>query len=381
MSIARLLDVRHGDGIIVAPNLNQEHGVNWFVFLRHCASNGLCTIVASNWGSGGTGEQFHDQANPLGENAFIVARFDQGVFTFYVLTQWADAASFGTAPGNPGAMQGSTVTDGVGLQLAFREDGGDPWNGTSNDNGADTKGMPVWVPGGSTVHVFPRANNPGPPAGSYNTNKENCCRVGQDDVTLFSRAHWVANENGIFQLFSAADNGSYVGHYLGRYTPRTGLAGNLTFPYCQVFRDSITMWPFGSASVYGGLSGASADQGGIVGVPADGVMNLSISVSPSVQSDAIFQPNNLATTPEYEGETFTVFQRESVGGTLGLAGYLPAELLASFYNTNNQNTNAAGDRAYIGSTIIADRKWGISWDGGAVPGSNNTRTGRLSFTP
>lgn len=382
MAIARQLDVRLGDGIIVAPNRNQENYVAWVNFIRHCASNGLCTVVASQYGSGGTGEDFHDQANPAGENAFIYAEWDAGVLRFGVLVQWADSSSFGASPGNPGLLDASSTVDGVGFQMAFREDGTSPWNGTTNDNGADSKGTPVWTPGGSTVHVFPRSNNPGPPAGSHNTNKENCTRGGDDlAVANFSRAHWVANEDGIFYLHDDNDDGVYTAGYMGRYTPRTGLSA-ITFPYVMINQqDTNGFWPGGSSNLWGDTAGNDNEQGGIVGIPSDGVMQAAISFPSSGAHHAAYQPNNLISPNEFEGGRIAVFQRESVGGTLGLAGYLPEELISHFYNTANHNTNAAADRAYIGENTIATRKWGISWDGGAVPGTNNTRTGRLSFTP
>jgi len=381
MAIARLLDVRHGDGIITSPNLNQEIYVNWVRFLRHCETNGLCTVVASQWNNGGAGEgaPFHDQANPLGENAFTYAEFDVGVARFGILVQWADASSFGASPGNPGLLYGSSSLDGVGIAMAFREDGTSPWAGTTGDTGTNTKGATVWTPGGSTVHVFPRSNNPGPPVGSHNTNKENMCRAAPDDVIGFSRAHWVANEDGIFHKLSSADDGRYVAHYVGRYAPRSGLT--LPYPYCQIYRDNILFWLTGASNPYGGASGNSNENGGIIGASADGVMDLALSYAGGGNFDITYQPNNLISPVEFEGSPISVFQRESVGGTLGLAGFLPTELVAAFYNTSNHNTNAAADRAYIGDSTVATVKWGIPWDGGAVPGTNNTRTGRLSFTP
>lgn len=374
MAVARLLDVRHGDGIIFPPRLNQEHAVNWFRFLRHCASNGLCTIVASQWN--GSGENFHDEANPLGENAFIYAEFDVGVKLFGILIQWADSDNFGTAPGNPGLLQGSASNDGVGIQFAIREDGTSPWAGTTGDTGANTKGTPVWTPGGSVVHVFPRSNNPGPPLGSHNTNKENMCLVGQDDTTGFNRAHWVANEDGIFQAFSLQDDGAYVGMYVGRYGVRTGLT--LSNPYCMIWRNSSSFWADGPGTQYGGTTGNSSNNGGIIANDADGVMDASIGLVVSGQQDAVFSPNNLISPPEFEGGDISVFQRET---TPGLAGFMPVELVAHFYGTSNQQTNAVADRAYIGNNTITTEKWGISWDGGAIPGTNNTRLGRLSYTP
>lgn len=376
MAIARLLDVRHGDNVIGVPDLNQEHYVNWVRFLRHCATNGLCTIVASQYGSGGTGEDFHDQANPAGENAFTYAEWDTGVLRFGVLVQWADASAFGASPGDPGLLKGSSANDGVGIQMALREDGTSPWGGTTGDTGANTKSSPVWTPGTSTVHVWPRSNNPGPPVGSHNTNKENMCRVGQDDASGFSRAHWVANENGIFQAYSVAEDGRYTSIYLGRYTPRSGLT--LNFPYVMVYRDNIIMWPGGSGTVYGGTAGTSSEEGGIIGASTDGVMNAAINFPNAGAHETVYQPNNLISPNEFEVGEFSVFQRET---TLGLAGFMPSELLGHVLGASNHNTNAAATRAYLGDTILGNRLWAITWDGGAVPGTNNTRTGRLSFTP
>lgn len=379
MAIARLLDCRLGDGVITAPNTNQEHYVNWVRFIRHCETNGLCTVIASQYGSGGTGEDFHDQANPAGENAFTYAEWGAGSLTFGILVQWADGSNFGTSPGDPALNDDSQFADGVAVAMAFREDGGSPWNGTTGDTGANTKGTPVWTAGVSTLHVFPRSNNPGPPLGDHDTNKENMLRVGQDFVSNFARCHFVANEDGIFSMFDNGDGGDYRGCcYMGRYTPRTGLGGVLTFPYCVIRDTGALMWSGGSGAVYGGTDGNDSENGGIVGLPADGVMNAAISFPSSGSHNAAYQPNNLISPNEYEGGRFAVFQRET---TLGLAGYLPTELLAHFYGTANLNTNAAADRAYIGDNTVNARKWGISWDGGAVPGTNTTRTGRLSFTP
>jgi hypothetical protein len=372
MSIARLLDVRHGDGVIVAPNLNQEHYVNWVRFLRHCNANGLCSIVASNYGSGGTGEDFHDGANPAGENAWIYAEFLGGAQRFGILVQWADASSFGSAPGNPGRIAGST-SDGVAVAMALVDDGSSPWAGTTNDNGADTKGDPVWTPGTSTVFVFPRSNAPG---GAHNTSRENMCRVGLDDTSGYSRAHWAANENGIVQLFSVDDGGSYVAMYAGRYTPRSGLTA-LTRPYCMVYNQSSSFWEIGDSTVYGSTAGNTVREGGIVGRVADDVMSAAIDVVQAGQHVALYQPNQLITPQEFEGGAIAVYQREAL---TSLAGFLPTGLLFAVFNATNHQTDAAATKAYLGITTQAAYKWAVSWDGSSPPGTVNDRLGRLSFT-
>ncbi len=377
MSVGRLLDCRHGDNIINTPQLNQEQITNWFRFMRHLDANGIATVVATQTNNGGTGEDFHDQTNPLGENSFIYTEFDQGVARFGILVQFADAGSFGASPGNPALLQDSASLDGIGIQMAWREDGTSPWGGTTNDDGLDTKGTPVWTAGGSTVHVFPRSNNPGPPLGDHNTNKENMMRVGADDATGFSRHHWVANENGLFTLSSVSDNSEYTASYLGRYTPRTGLAA-LTQPYCAISHNAGSlMWDSGSGVLWGSTTGGTSFEGGIVGRLSEGVARMSINFSPTAQDDVAYQPNQLIVPNEFEGSRLTVFQREVVSS---LCGYVDPELFFILYNSTANQTNAAASRAYLGTATQAARKWAINWDGGAPPTSNNTRLGRLSYT-
>jgi len=85
----------------------------------------------------------------------------------YVLIQWADTDTFGASPGDPGQITGST-NDGVGMQLAWMLNGSSPWMGTTDTNGADTKGTPVWHP---DAMVLPAPNNR---VGEFDTNREYC---------------------------------------------------------------------------------------------------------------------------------------------------------------------------------------------------------------
>ena len=376
MAVARQLDCRHGDGGIGAPDLNQEHYVNWVRFIRHCEVNGLCTVIASQDNNGGAGQAapYHDQANPLGENSFLVSRWDQGSGpTWYHLVQWADSANFGNAPGNPGRISAAT-TDGVGVAVAWLESDASPWNGTTNDDGGDTKGATVWDPGASTLHVLPLSNNAGH---TFATNKENTARVGADDSASFARAHWVANENAIFQCFSVLDGGLYAGTYHGRYIVRTGL----TLPtenVCMIQSTSASYWAEGTGNVYGTTLGNGAREGGIVGIVGDGVQPCSIGSSQAGGQNATNQPNNMASPPEFEAGQVSVFQ---AGATFGMPGFMDLELIGQVFNTANHNTNAAASKAFMATNTIAARKYVVDWDGGAVPGTNNTRLGRQSFTP
>jgi hypothetical protein len=372
-----------GDGVLDPPNLNQEVYVNVVRFLRYCATNGLCTIIASYYGSGGTGEDFHDEANPAGDGAFICAEWNAGTGqTFYVLVRWGEASWTGSGL----LMLNSSSLDGVGIMMAVRDDGTNPWNGTSNDDGADTIGTPVWNDGGSTVRVFPRSNATG---GTHATNKNNMIPILDVGATNgIGRCHFVANENELIFVGDNNNDGLYIYTVaLGRYTPRTGLEGLLTTPYFMASSNSDSgAFALGSSFPHGGTVGSAGRNGGICALPVNDVMDLTLSVPNAGQVSTFYQPNKLISPNEFEPTPYSVLAHESgktAGsngtGDFGLAGYLDIEIVSAIYNSTMNQTNADGSLAWVGHTTIATRKWALSWDAGASPHTNMTRLGRQSF--
>ncbi len=380
MPIARQLDMLVGDGIEDPPTLNQMVWANVADFFRYCETNGLCTVVASNYGASGTGEDYYDGANPAGENAFIYAEWNTGMGQLFgVLAQYADAAVFGQSPGNPGQIDGGTI-DGVAFAMAVRDDGTSPWAGTTNDDGSDTKGATVWTPGSSSVRTFPRANGVG---GDEVINKEQMTRfVDQQATNSRGRYHFVANANGLLLLGDIDNNSTYTQIFMGRYTPRAGLSALLTTPYMMMRDSGITGWFFrGTSNVYGDLTGAGARNGALVALPADDVMQFSVSLVTAGQDNTFYQPSALITPNEFEPAPAAVFAHESgKTGDFGLAGFLDSEIVAAIYNATSHQTNAAGTLAYAGTTVLAALKHAISWDAGAAPGNGVTRAGRQSFS-
>lgn len=384
MSIARQLDMQIGDGVLDPPDLNQNLYINVVRFFRYCATNGLCTIIASNYGTSGTGEDFHDGANPADDNAFICAAWDAGSGeTFYVYVQWADAELLsGTL------MLGSTSNDGVGISMAVRDDGTNPWNGTSNDDGSDTKGTPLWTDGGSTVRVFPRSNATG---GSHSTNKNNMVPIGNIASTnSIGRFSFVATEDGIFFVGDDTDDANFnTTVYVGRYTPRSGLESLITLPYVMI-SSNLDQGAFGLGAGFphGGTDGNDARNGGILVLPINDVMDLTTTVPSGGQQSTFYQPNQIISPNEFEPTPYSVFAHESgktAGangtGAFGLAGFLDIDLVSSVYNSPTNQTNSDSTLGYVGSTTIAARKWSVNWDGGASPGMGTSRLGRQSFTP
>lgn len=367
-TITGLVDARVGDGASQSAALNNQEA---FTVIYNYL-NSKYTRVSSNFGSSGTGFDFHDGTNPSGENAWAVFTADSASVPFDILIQWADVNSFGSSPGNPGLLQGSIV-DGVGIMAAFREDGTSPWGGTTDDDGADTKGSTVWTPGTSTLHVLGRSNTTG---GSHATNKENTfslCDVAT--VGGFGRIHCVGDDDGLVIMTDHDDDGDYQGLYLGAYAPRTGLSIN--FPLCLIVNPDTTpvFWATGANNTFGSTTGNQQMEGGMVGRDeSSGVRGLSVNTNIGAFETA-FQPNNQLASPELDASEIAILHRET---QQGLSGFVPSALMAAVFNVNNHEVNAGGTRAYLAETTVAALKWSIAWGGGNPPGTNTNRSG-VSF--
>jgi hypothetical protein len=122
----------------------------------------------------GTGFNYWDLSNSAGTNAWCLYQFANATPSFYMLIQWCPGEFFSIPWGTTGAPAAVYTTaatyGGIGVQFAFRTDDVSPWNGTTNNNGADTKGTPVWSSGvTNNLYVFPRCNSL---KGDYATKRE-----------------------------------------------------------------------------------------------------------------------------------------------------------------------------------------------------------------
>ena len=69
-------DCQLGNGAITAPAQNQELFKTLYDFFAvDMVGAGNCTLYALQYGLSATGTDYHDQANPFGENAFAVFEF------------------------------------------------------------------------------------------------------------------------------------------------------------------------------------------------------------------------------------------------------------------------------------------------------------------
>ncbi len=122
----------------------------------------------------GNGLTRWDSGSPPGNNAWVLYEFTQAAVPFWVFLQFSKESidfnyqRFGEPPGNLGSTQSIHVSaapsghqsrnNGVNIAIGFMHDGSSPWNGTTNNNGSDTKGDPVWK---REAVKFPRTNDEG----------------------------------------------------------------------------------------------------------------------------------------------------------------------------------------------------------------------------
>lgn len=356
-------------GTTTGANAVQEQFTILFLFMEAMVAAGHMTRIALQWGSGGTGTQFWDEATPFTENAFAVYTWGSGAGTARdILIQWASTDAFGASPGDPGALNGSTG-DGVGIAMATREDGTSPWGGTTNNDGTDTKGTPVWTPGSSVVHAIDRANTVG---GSYAANSENCLRVALAAPNAM-RMHVVGDLDNMVILSSETDDGSYRCVTLGRFVGRSGFSGPNPL-YC-VADMAATMW---TETVYGTTHGTGTREGGVLGrSSADGVASVLLAEARYNGLLTVnLQPNQQVVPQKLDGVVPLLAYNDPA--RYGLVGSPDGEVLAVFFTDTNQSVDPTAARAYVGANAGSTQRWGIPWDGGPAPGVGVTRAGRLS---
>jgi len=175
-----------------------------------------------------------------GNNAWAVFAFTSATHPFYVLIQFsgwnglaeANLGNFGSAPGNPGMLISSfnqQLEGGVGIAVAMMQDGTSPWNGTTNNNGSDTKGSQVWK---TNAILFPEKDT------TFNGASQNDNATGKALFRLTMAEHHlpihdynpghdaqagvfslIVSESSIIFLIDNFGNSNYSLFYFGKYTP------------------------------------------------------------------------------------------------------------------------------------------------------------------
>jgi hypothetical protein len=371
--------------------LVQEAFKNFFDFFEQMVAAGYATRIALQWGSttspvsgsSGLGTGYWDSAASFGENSFALYRMNglasgntqsarNGTtlpdFDYYVLFQWSVTSLFGASPGDPGLLNAST-SDGLAVAIAVREDGGNPWNGTSVNDGTDSKGATVWTAGGSVLHVMPISNTY--TAGSHTTNKENMRGVF-DSGTITTRFHLVGNADSFMTVVDVSDDGSYVSSYFGVYSPRPGL--NPSLPLACVSQNATLPWTDGTVTSWGSTAGNGANEGGVLGELLTDLMGpLSVGQLVAGVLEAEAQPNAQFSPAKFDSFPIRVIQRGT--GRTGYVGDLDSGLIQVTYGTRSNSMSSDGAWGYFSTTTQNVIHLAVAWGGGAAPGSGSNRAG------
>lgn len=358
-------------------------------------SNGVTKIAFNKGLNGNVGMGLWDSAVPFTDNAFAVFRFGNAIIPFYIMIQvvWQGTNTFGAAPGNPGLIYGNsypwditnnaTQGGGVGIQYAQRLDGGNPWAGTQNNDGNDTKGTPVWSPGGSVLAVWPRNNSVG---GNYVTNKENCFAflTGRNDSTSWFtsanpntnnvgfKVHFIADENNFAVIVDSQADGTYGIHMFGHYTPKPGLA--VQMPYFAFHAMNQTNDPILLRNQQYGATGLQEWDGGVVHPTASLGVKGAVFETVGLLFSSPFSPNKLVppNTGRFDMAPIFIGMKDTApnNGFLGVVDFT-----RYVYGIASQFTSGDKTLAAWGNTNQNSAKLVLPWDGKTAPGVGNSRAG------
>lgn len=414
----------------------QEGFVRLIKFFDNCSSIGVSRI-ASNYGLAvspyassspsinlnalGFG-YWNDQIN-AGPNAWAVYKFNNATVPFYVLIQWGVAATdsnsgnaFGFAPGNPGTVPGQAFTGdgGIGIQVAMRSDGGNPWNGTTNNNGADTKGSTVWTaPTIDKLFIWPRSNSPGGTqvAGTQSIpgSRAHCNSIlhsSQSDIgtailTIFTV---IADENNVLINNDLRGTGNHNIFYFGKYLPISGTSPPVPYwsfsddnqpNFLQGLQTIGTLTAVtGSTSLRdGGIAISNPTVSGtVVGfcydVPDPGMWGSTANFSAD-SANQIVTGSSVPSGSVFLERSLVLYANEQTtnGSTIfGLVGY-SSDFLRCINSRHSYQTLSGGFRVALGSGggfggspgtggNTSAGKWTAPWVPGMVPfGMHNDRNG------
>lgn len=393
-------------------------------FLNH--SN--CTIIASNYGNNvsgthgfaGTGFTYN-QSTPTtttSYNAWFVVRMNATALRPYDtwhLFQWGGNGggsstgqweptswTFGESPGSPALICGGNFSSfggaciahscavGIGgstggSTLSNTNGYGSPWNGTTNNNGADTKGSTVWTTpsGGTSFLVYPRSN--ALPQGSYTADTQNMISL----VTISNAANGkmrqqiLADDDSWVTLFDSTNTGNYQMASAGVYFAKPGLSASLInyYQFCHGYNTNITTLNYADASTgscYGTLVGTTDFEGGVGsysygsptvrGIQFDQLQAFGTSTNtfPNLQNDGYYDELDIAlgSIDNTTAAAGYVNANPQNGPYFNINGYLGRiNFIRQTYNVVANSVEDGYGRYYVGATATqAQQKYSVPWD-------------------
>jgi hypothetical protein len=355
--------------------------------LNRMSSLGI-TRIASNYGTAGTGFNYWDVGPTIGLNSWVVYRFANATIPFYMLIQCViPNTTNSTSIGTPGAGSISTnwgglTSYGVAFAVSMRLDGLSPWNGTTNNNGIDTKGTPVWIPGASTLCAFPRVNSVG---GTYATNREAITPIIDQSISTGQpypssaynqRMNIIVDENNFLILLDSDINGSYSWFYFGKYVPRPDL--NIQVPYVMLSQmhagldPIVARYNYGLATVPTSFQWLSTGDGGIVHPTASTGVKIVYTDTSSTHMSTTYNPNR-STGVIGRYDLLPVYVLMSELNYTGLLGSI--DFFRVGYGLGCQTTSNDRRLAVFGTAYPTSGKIVVPWDGSTSPGSGINRIG------
>ncbi|GAG01765.1 unnamed protein product, partial [marine sediment metagenome] len=203
------------------------------------------TRIAMQYGLSGTGTDYWDDANPFGRNCFVVWRMETSAaraWPYYLIMQtnsWGGGGStFGIAPGDPGSngLGSSSNSSYLSIGMAIGIGGDlDPWNGSTNNDGTDSKGGSAAFPlgndglgrvwrtpaGGTGLLMLPRSNNAG---GDNVATAREMIGVQSQGSPSQTRYHIVMDDDNIWVASDGADDGDCRHGMFGLIDTHAGLS-------------------------------------------------------------------------------------------------------------------------------------------------------------
>jgi hypothetical protein len=374
-----------------APVTNvQEAFKTLFDFLSASAS---WTRIAYFFGTTGgsiagatAGSDYWDGATPFMRHAFAVFEATNGTpKPWYLLIEFIDGSADAVPGGTIAGGSSGTPYAGIGVQMACAVGAGgtpaNPWNGTTNNNGTDTKGTPWWVApgGGGKLYCFPRCNSAGGGAATNANDLAWAYKTHYYSLATQTRFHIVTDDDCIVFLIDEGNDGGVFGFTGGYYTPRADLTVDRPLVMMGVVNSGANALPHQQR--FGSVSGVGDDYpGGVhagVGGTMPGVVAVALDRFDFWNFTDVCYPNKAFSPAAFD--TFPLFIGAYEVAPTVYAGYLGTyPFVRDAYHVVNNTTNVGKTRACFGPASPLYVHISIPWDGVTVPDTNATRAG-VSF--
>lgn len=370
MSGDRILSIKHRWGVVnildtVSAQEALKNFYDWIV-----ANPSHFTLIASNFGSGGTGFDYHDGANPTGGDAFFVFSMPAHAgrtWTPYFLVQAAIGINLTNAlPSAVGALparlNGQTAHSGfgyIGVSCCVVT-GGNPWNGGTAADGTDLKGDPVWVtPAAQTAWFFPRSIAAG---GAYAASKEDTGVIMGKSGNTTHVGHFIADLDHLLFAWDDSENSIYEVSYFGKYVPSPNVTVEAPFVMKTVGLATASAAhenvDFGTtAPTTTSLEGGAAAPGGVT-VTARHV------IDETVINAAGFSPNDFHDGTDGRDRFAHWLYGNDISNGRGLLGHMADGEIACFVPRYLTGDDPDGTQSEVGfNANVIDWAWLVKWDG------------------